>query len=47
MNRTIIISTLKKQQLHILSHNITSWNIPEKGYIKNTEATYIVNIKVK
>ncbi|WP_232202674.1 hypothetical protein [Rickettsia montanensis] len=48
---TSIIS-LKKQQLHILSHKIThyitSWNIPEKGYIKNTEATCIgKNIKVK
>ncbi|MFA1688696.1 hypothetical protein ABVF33_04290 [Candidatus Rickettsia barbariae] len=39
----ISIINLKKQQLHILSHKIThyitSWNIPEKGYIKNTEAT--------
>ncbi|UZW38118.1 hypothetical protein [Rickettsia conorii] len=45
----ISIISLKKQQLHILSHKIThyitSWNILEKGYIKNTEATYIGKYK--
>ncbi|MFV9936531.1 MAG: hypothetical protein AB8U84_04960 [Rickettsia endosymbiont of Haemaphysalis japonica] len=47
--KIISIISLKKQQLHILSHKIThyitSWNIPEKGYIKNTEATYIGKYK--
>ncbi|HJD65508.1 MAG TPA: hypothetical protein LFV91_00145 [Rickettsia endosymbiont of Bembidion nr. Transversale] len=39
----------KEQQLHILSqkitHYTTSWNIPGKGQIKSTEATYIGKYK--